>query len=187
YGFERTLTKEEFSERVQNGTVLDVLHKVPVKAGDSFFIEAGTVHAIGAGIVIAEVQQSSNLTYRIYDYGRLGADGKPRELHIEKATQTAHLCPAKTDYDFGTHIADCPYFTVDIACVDNTVALYADDTSFLSLLVLDGEGMLTQNGSQSAYKKGDSFFVTAGSKSLTAQGSGKLLVSRLGMPKNSEH
>ena len=85
YGFKEEISKEEFAERIQNDTVLDVLNKVPVQKGDVLFIESGTIHAIGADILIAEIQQNSNVTYRVYDYGRVGKDGKKRDLHIEKA------------------------------------------------------------------------------------------------------
>ena len=81
----RDLTKEEFERRIKENTLTEVCNFVPVHKGDVFFISAGTLHAIGEGILIAEVQQNSNTTYRVSDYGRLGADGKPRPLHIEKA------------------------------------------------------------------------------------------------------
>ena len=76
-----------------NNTLLDVVNSVPVKKGDLFFIESGTLHAIGKGILLAEVQQNSNSTYRVYDYGRVGADGKPRELHIKKAVDVTSCTP----------------------------------------------------------------------------------------------
>lgn len=85
YGFKNKIGKEEFKQAIESNTLLDVLNVVEVKKGDMFFIEAGTVHAIGKGALIAEIQQNSNSTYRVYDYGRLGKDGKPRELHIQKA------------------------------------------------------------------------------------------------------
>ncbi len=84
YGFSREISREELRQRIQDGTILEVLNKVSVQKGDVFFIEAGTIHAIGKGIVIAEIQQNSNVTYRVYDYGRTGPDGKQRDLHIEK-------------------------------------------------------------------------------------------------------
>jgi mannose-6-phosphate isomerase len=85
YGFDHEISKEEFAERIKNNTLTEVLNAVPVHKGDCFFIPSGTLHAICQGIVIAEVQQNSNVTYRVYDYGRVSADGKPRALHIEKA------------------------------------------------------------------------------------------------------
>ena len=85
YGFNEDISKKEFESRIKDNTLTEVCNFVPVNKGDVFFIESGTLHAIGEGILIAEVQQNSNTTYRVSDYGRLGADGKPRELHVEKA------------------------------------------------------------------------------------------------------
>ena len=93
FGVNRPVSREEFQRRVQEGTVTQVLDQVEVRPGDVFFIQAGTIHAIGAGILICEIQQNSNCTYRVYDYGRLGADGKPRELHIQKALDVCRLTP----------------------------------------------------------------------------------------------
>jgi mannose-6-phosphate isomerase len=84
-GWECDTTREEYERRVADGTLGDILHRVPVKAGDAFYIPAGTLHAIGAGIIIFETQQASDLTYRIFDWNRVGPDGKPRELHVQKA------------------------------------------------------------------------------------------------------
>ncbi len=120
YGFNRELTREEFRSHITDGTLLDYVRLVPVHKGDVFFIEAGTLHAIGAGILIAEIQQNSNVTYRVYDYDRIGADGQPRELHIDKAVDVTKTWPApprmkrppiaKDGYSI-TQIADCPFFT----------------------------------------------------------------------------
>lgn len=111
YGFNQDISQGEFLERISSNTLSPVCNYVPVKKGDVFFIEAGTLHAIGKGILIAEVQQNSNTTYRVSDYGRLGADGKPRELHIKQAVDvTKTEKPTKpygnvgdvTLYPFGT-------------------------------------------------------------------------------------
>ena len=91
YGFKRETSLAEMRAAIENNTLTELLSWVPAKTGDCFFIPAGTVHAIGAGLMVAEVQQSSNLTYRVYDYGRVGADGRPRELHIDKALDVADL------------------------------------------------------------------------------------------------
>ena len=94
YGFSHKISREEFARRIADGTCEEVVQKVPVKKGDVFFIPPGTLHAIGPGILLAEVQQNSNVTYRIYDYGRLDTDGKPRQLHVEKALEVTNLSPA---------------------------------------------------------------------------------------------
>ena len=90
YGVKDEISKEDFKNAIQNNTIEQVLRFAPCKAGDCFFIPSGTIHAIGAGLLIAEVQQNSNVTYRVYDFGRVGADGKPRELHTEKAIAFLH-------------------------------------------------------------------------------------------------
>ena len=95
YGFKHEIGEEEFADRIKNNTLLEVTNNVPVHKGDVFFIESGTLHAIGKGILIAEIQQNSNTTYRIYDYGRVGADGKPRQLHIDKAVEVTDRIPPK--------------------------------------------------------------------------------------------
>ena len=104
--------------------------------------------------MIAEVQQNSNVTYRVYDYGRVGADGKPRALHVEKALDvTLRTLPVK--HDFGSHLAQCEYFTVDAR--NGAFEGTADEKSFVSLLITDGEGELICGGETVAVKKGDSF------------------------------
>ena len=90
-GFAKSITSEEYRRRVEDGTICEVLAKHPIRMGDAFFIPAGRVHAICGGALIAEVQQSSDITYRIYDYGRMGMDGKPRELHTELAADVLDL------------------------------------------------------------------------------------------------
>ena len=174
HGFKKEISKDEFAKRIEEDTLLEVLNKVPVHKGDVFFIEAGTIHAIGKGLIIAEIQQNSNVTYRVYDYGRVGKDGKKRELHIEKALDVTNRGPAKKDGSHYPHIADCDYFTVDKLNLDGTTFNKLEGTvsekSFLSILVLDGEGTITSNGESVSYKKGDSIFLTAGSGEYSIEG-----------------
>lgn len=173
YGFQKPITKEEFAQRIENHTLLEVLNEVEVHKGDVFLIEAGTLHAIGAGTLIAEIQQNSNSTYRVYDYGRVGADGKPRELHVSKALDVTKLErpvrsarpqgePEKSDGCTRTLLASCPYFTVHRMELNGSVNLNAGAESFHSLLVLSGSGALSQGGESMELKKGDSVFVPAG-------------------------
>lgn len=176
YGFDREISKEEFQERIKNNTLTEVLNAVPVHKGDCFFIPSGTLHAICKGIVIAEVQQNSNVTYRVYDYGRVGADGKPRALHVERALDvTLRTLPVK--HDFGSHLAQCEYFTVDAR--NGAFEGTADEKSFVSLLITDGEGELICGGETVAVKKGDSFFLPAGSGSYTVHGTCQTLSTRV--------
>ena len=157
----------------------EVLNAVPIEKGDLFFIPAGTLHAIRKGIVVAEIQQNSNVTYRIYDYGRLGADGKPRQLHIRQALDVTDRTPPKENPDFHGHLAQCPYFTVD--AVEGDFELVSDETSFTSVLVLEGEGTLVEESGESLYiRKGESLFVPAGSGLCRLAGRGlKCLVTRV--------
>lgn len=184
YGFKKPITREEFARRIRENTLLEVTNNVPVHKGDVFFIEAGTLHAIGKGILIAEIQQNSNTTYRIYDYGRVGADGKPRELHIEKACEVTKLipptrptkpmgAPVQKDGYTETLLASCEYFTVRRLDVLGQAALTADESSFLSLLALDGS--FTVGGV--SLKKGESCFIPAGFGEFVLEGSGEVIVS----------
>ena len=176
YGVKKPLTRTELAEHIADGTVTEVLNDVPVKAGDVFFIPSGTMHAIGAGIVVAEVQQNSNVTYRVYDYGRKGPDGKPRALHIEQAVAVADLEPVKVP-DFGAHLASCRYFTADTCKAPFTGTV--DETSFLSLLVLDGHGTLVQNGQSAPLHPGDSYFLPANSGDFHVEGDCRCLLTRV--------
>lgn len=188
YGFKHNITKEEFRERIENNTLLEVTNSVPVKKGDVFFIEAGTLHAIGKGILIAEIQQNSNTTYRIYDYGRVGKDGKPRELHVEKAKEVTNLVPPKypttaqgapTAIEGGkeTLLRSCEYFNVNKLELDGTTKLTAGEGSFNSLLVLDGAFEIAAGSEKAAAKKGDSLFITAGTGEYTVTGKGTIILT----------
>lgn len=168
YGFKKEITSEEFKSAIEDNTLMDVLNTVHVKKGDLFFIEAGTVHAIGKGALIAEIQQNSNSTYRVYDYGRVGADGKPRELHIQKAVDVSVTKPPKYDIkpmgktiDNGDYIStlltECDLFTVNHYDVKSKIELCTNEKSFNHILVVDGNGKI--NGKE--LKKGDSFFIPA--------------------------
>ncbi len=188
YGFKHEISKDEFVERIQNNTLLEVTNNVPVHKGDVFFIEAGTLHAIGKGILIAEIQQNSNTTYRIYDYGRVGADGKPRQLHVDKAVEVTELVPPKypttaqgtpSAVEGGkiTLLRSCEYFNVNKAELDGTMTFTADSKSFNSILVLDGECTVCAGEECVTAKKGDSIFVDAGTGAYTVSGKGELIIS----------
>ena len=178
YGFKHEISKEEFAERIANNTLLEVLNAVPVHKGDVFYIPAGTIHAICRDIVIAEIQQSSNVTYRVYDYGRVGVDGKPRQLHVEQAVKVTKLAPPKDDYNFGGHLVRSPYFTVDQ--VDGGYAGDCDDESFTSVLVVDGEGTICCGDEKLEVTKGDSLFMPADSGKFSLDGGVKALITRVG-------
>lgn len=176
YGFDHEISHEEFERRIKDNTLTEVLNAAPVHKGDVFFIPSGTLHAICQGIVIAEIQQNSNVTYRVYDYGRVGADGKPRALHIPQALAVTELKPPK-EHDFGGHLAQCDYFTVDVH--QNDFAGTAGAESFVSLLIVDGEGTVTCGGETMPVKKGDSVFIPANSGDFAVTGTLQTLCTRV--------
>lgn len=176
YGL-RDYDKESFKIAAKDGTLEKYLNYVDVHKGDVFFIPSGCVHAIGAGILIAEIQQSSNVTYRVYDYNRPGADGKPRPLHVDKALDViVDYSPEQIEkirYEDGynkKYLANCKYFTV--SHLYNDCVIDAKD-SFVHVLCLDGSGMI------GAYpiKKGDSYFIPAQCGKVKISGNLELITS----------
>ena len=178
-GFREKIGSEEFRRLIEEGRLTDAVEKYDVKKGDFFFIESGTLHAICKGVLLAEVQESSNTTYRVFDYNRVGKDGKPRELHIDDAVAVtkcepyipSQYCKDETLYNGAKHIlAECPLFNVAELRIDGNFSGSADESSFVSLLVLDGEGKLeTANGSVSL-EKGISVFIPADSGEYSITG-----------------
>lgn len=176
YGFKEEISKEEFREKIADNTITDVLNRVPVKKGDVFFIPSGTIHAIGRGILIAEIQQNSNTTYRVCDYGRLGADGKPRPLHIDKAVEVTNLTPPPESKDLSSGtLAECEYFKVRLFSTDKQKEIEVDNASFVSLLCLEGE--VSFDGV--TLVKGDCAFIPANRGKITFKGSATLIESRV--------
>ena len=241
FGFQKDYTEEEIRRAIEAENFPSLLCKVMVEPGDVFFIPAGTVHAIGAGILLAEVQQNSNLTYRVYDYGRKDAQGNTRELHVEKALEVMNrkqlsayrqeafkkqgkkpvgekAAGEKAAGESATgekvaeknvyleRIGSCEYFTVDRLFLEEN-AFYSGkltEESFLSLLVLEGEGVLTvetkhakekhpdgspeykeetysSKGQKSKcfVKKGESYFLPAEEGQWSLKGTGKFLLTFL--------
>jgi len=190
YGLNRDITIEALEQHISSNTITELLNKVPVSKGDVFFISPGTIHAIGAGILLAEVQQCSNVTYRVFDYNRLGADGKPRALHIEKTLQVASLtrqavnsAPASPEKAVAggsrTLLASCSYFSATSLNVDGNMTLNAPASSFNSLLCLEGSCILKANSFIMEIVKGDSVFVPANFGEYALEGKAKLLLSTL--------
>lgn len=186
YGFNRTISSEEFKEKIADNTFLEAVNKVRVKKGDLFFIEAGTLHAIGKGILLAEIQQNSNTTYRVYDYGRLGADGKPRDLHVAKAIDVTNCTPpTRSTNPEGELVVcngysrqlltKCDLFNVEKVSVDNEFIYNADEKSFVSILVTDGNGFIDTI----EIKKGDSLFIPANYGAFTVSGNLEIIITRV--------
>jgi len=184
FGLTRAISKEELRERLENKTIMEVLNRVPVKKGDVFFIEAGTLHAIGAGILLTEIQQNSDTTYRVYDYDRKDASGNKRQLHIEKALEVVNTSfvpgnltktPIEKKHDGYSTVclADCEFFTAHKISVETSADFYCGSSSFVSLLFIEGTGKILFDdpsyGSMDA-EKGDSIFLPAGTGRYTIQG-----------------
>ncbi len=187
YGLKEGCTVDMLKEAIDNNTVEDMLNYVPVKKGDVFFIPSGLVHAIGAGILLAEIQQNSNITYRVYDYNRKGKDGKPRELHVSDALNVivnrteSEIDKIRffTNVKNDTTLASCEYFTVDKYTLDGEIKLNTDEKSFNSVLCLDGDGTLEFNGECFSITKGDSYFVPANLGNYTIKGMLEIIVSKI--------
>ncbi|MBR0511050.1 MAG: class I mannose-6-phosphate isomerase [Ruminococcus sp.] len=189
YGFKEQLTKEEFRKAIEDNTLMDKVNRVPVRQGDVFFIKPGTLHAIGKGILIAEIQQSSNVTYRVYDYGRLGADGKPRPLHIEKALEVTNTSPAEPKSPvYGMELdgvvtqllADCEYFNVNRHRIIKELELFADKSSFAHVLVIGGSGgELIADNFTLPLTMGSSVFVPAGTGAFAIKGNCDIIVTTI--------
>ena len=188
-GFKEDITKEEIKTRIENHTITDVLNKIYVKKGDAIYIPAGTVHAIGSGILICEIQQSSNSTYRLYDYDRKDKDGNLRELHIEKALQVINTnkyepfiskySEEKNDGYSKKTVCSCKYFQVFVYDVKDDVEFYVDRASFNALVFLDGFGTVSNGEVEMALKKGDTFFLPAGIGNVKVQGECKFIVANV--------
>ena len=165
------VNEQDFANAVKKGRTAEALGRIPVKAGDSFFIPAGQVHAIGAGILIAEIQQNSDLTYRVYDYDRIGADGKKRPLHVEKALAVTRVWN-DTDRDAvafsrghesngGTLLANGKYFSVVKREISTRVDLTVSEKSFCHILCIAGSGAIEFENEIYPVNRGDSFFLPA--------------------------
>ena len=154
-GLKMQLTPDAYKRMVEEKTILDALAEYKVKDGDSFFIPAGRIHAIGSGCRLCEIQQTSDTTYRIYDYDRRDKDGKPRELHTERAAESidytvhadyrAHYTPKDNE---PVTVVSCPYFTTNVLNVKQPIERdYAQYDSFVCIICLEGEGTLTEQAS----------------------------------------
>lgn len=189
-GFSQRITSAEYEQRVADNTITDVLCDYAVRPGDLFFLPAGRVHAICAGSFVAEIQQTSDVTYRIYDYGRTGKDGKPRELHTELAREAidytvlpdyrSHYVSAKNRE---TELVACPYFTTsfyDLDAPDEKDLSQLD--SFLVVMCLSGSGVLTDDeDNETPVRQGETLLVPAAARSIrfVPEGAMKILTSHV--------
>lgn len=183
YGFSRRISREEFEKGVENQTLTQVLNKVYVKKGDVLLIQAGTIHAIGKNILVAEIQENSNVTYRIYDYGRVDKEGKLRELHLDKSLDVMNMDPLVKAESFSPHLVSCPYFTVDKLYLDGlhtkSMGGFAGQDSFVHFLILEGSGAIQVSDDIQRLQKGDSVFLPAGTGKYEVEGSLEALLTRV--------
>ena len=214
-GLKQDSSKEEIRERIENNTITEILNKIEVHKGDCVMVKAGTIHAIGAGILICEIQQNSNCTYRMYDYDRRDKFGNRRELHISKAIDVVDVKKYKpfvsgnSDVPEGAELlVSCKYFECykyvlgesvytddssdkDICNNDDgnsdivvkpatdRINISVDTMSFRSIIVIEGSGKITVGENEMDYRAGDSFFVTAGEKVVSVEGTRVIIVTKV--------
>lgn len=190
YGFSEKIGPEELLRRANDGTICDMLNRVLVAKGDVFYILPGTIHAIGAGIVIAEIQQNSNTTFRVYDYQRRGADGKLRPLHLERAAAVMDYepvvpeeCKANSGMYFPgfsmTEMFSCRYFRAYRIDVHSLARLACDGRSFQHLQCVDGRGVIRCGEEEYPFERGESFLMPAALGEYEINGECRVLLSRV--------
>lgn len=175
-GFNKNTDREEFLKSLKNGTLVELMNFEPVQKGDVLFMPTGRIHALGPGIVLAEIQQTSDMTYRIYDWDRVEADGKPRELHIDHATNVMDFKVQdnyKTVYtprlNVAEDLADCPYFTTRYMQFDQPVDKdYNLIDSFVIYMCMEGKVFLNYPGGEpELLQKGDTVLIPAAIKEVS--------------------
>ena len=179
-GFKRDVTKTEYEEAIKNHTLTDLLNFFEVKAGECYFIPSGTIHAIGSGCLICEIQQNSNLTYRVYDYGRKDKNGNERELHVEKALKVTSLekyeyTPLAIPMAQGELLGLSRYFTTTAVGVAGEKKIFADKNTFKCVMCVGGNGEIDGK----SVSLGDSWFVPAGYGEVLLKGDMQLIVAEV--------
>ncbi len=183
-GFKMQLTPELYADMVEKDTICDALMQYDVKADDVFFIPAGRIHAIGSGCFLAEIQQTSDVTWRIYDFKRKDKDGRYRELHTKQAAEAVDL-KMENDYctlyrqkkNEGVSLVNCPYFNVAVYDLNSPMLLdYSELDSFVILIAIKGEGTITDDeGNIVVFRSGETVLVPATEKTIKMDGTVKFL------------
>ena len=173
-GLNKDYQKEDIEKALKEGTILECLNFFKVKSGDTFVINPGTIHAIGKGVRLIEIQQNSNLTYRLYDYNRVDSNGNPRELHIKKALEVIDYRQYKPVQKNNEYLADNKYFSVKEVSFAENLAISANENSFVSFTFLDGEGMVNDI----PFKQYDTFFLPY-KKECLIKGNGRVVISKV--------
>lgn len=180
-GFKEKSSQKAYLENLENKTLMDILDKKTVKKGDVFFLETGTVHAIGAGTLIAEIQQTSDITYRLFDFDRVDASGSTRELHVDLALDAINydIVAAQKNYskikNKSNAIVDCPYFTTNFIPLDGNLKVVNDEKSFLVYMCVEGSFELNYDKKVYSYQMGDTILIPAKMKEFEIHGKASML------------
>ncbi|MDD3003635.1 type I phosphomannose isomerase catalytic subunit [Flavobacterium sp.] len=180
-GFKENSSEEEYLINLKNKSLVSILETIKVNVGDVFFIETGTVHAIGAGVVIAEIQQTSDVTYRLYDFDRKDASGATRELHVDMALEAINYKKVKTQRSYkkeenkSNPVVDCPYFTTHFIPLTSEMAIHKKGDCFTVYMCVDGNFTIEVDHTFYNYKKGDTVFLPAALKQYKLDGKASIL------------
>jgi len=180
-GFKENSSKEEYLEHLNDKTLVSILDSVKAKPGDVFFLETGTVHAIGAGLVVAEIQQTSDITYRLYDFDRKDAQGNTRELHVDLALDAINYNKVDTQKKYETKtntsnvVVDCPYFTTNFLPLENKLEVSKSGETFTVYMCIEGNFEIEYDGFKQSYKKGDTVLVPAEINAFILNGNASIL------------
>nr|WP_152556917.1 type I phosphomannose isomerase catalytic subunit [Flavobacterium sp. 83] len=180
-GFKEKSNANDYLENLKNKTLLSILDDVKVKSGDVFFLETGTVHAIGAGLVVAEIQQTSDITYRLYDFDRVGADGNTRELHVDLALEAINYNKVQTKREYSKNVnesngvVDCPYFTTNFIPLENEIKVSKSGKTFTVYMCVEGTFEVEFNDLKLQYKKGDTVLIPAIMNAFILSGKASIL------------
>jgi len=166
-GFKNKINKNDYLKHLENKTLVTILNEIPVKKGDTFFLETGTVHAIGAGVLIAEIQQTSDITYRLYDWDRVDANGNGRELHTDLAVDAINYEKTNTQVQYNkeanksVNLVECPFFTTNILEVSGKFNWKKNQDTFTVFMCTEGSFELVTSNSKTEFKKGDTVLIPA--------------------------
>lgn len=180
-GFKEKSNASAYLENLENKTLLSILDDVKVKSGDVFFLETGTVHAIGAGLLVAEIQQTSDITYRLYDFDRVDVSGNTRELHVDLALEAINYNKVETKKEYNkkinssNKIVDCPYFTTNFIPLDNAISISKTGRSFTVFMCIEGTFEIEYNNLKTQYKKGDTVLIPAAMNTFILCGKASIL------------
>ena len=180
-GFKENSSKVLYLENLKNNHLIDILDVKKIKKGDAFILETGTVHAIGAGTVIAEIQQTSDITYRLYDYDRVDAHGNKRELHVDLALEAINYNVVSAEKNYpkkinqSNLIVDCPYFTTNFISLDGTIHINKNNDSFTVYMCVEGSFELVYKNDVYSYTVGDTILIPADMLAFQLNGIGSLL------------